>query len=172
MITLTEAHSNYFRAHEQLAKLKLDFDKKQSELNAEIIRNQNIIKLASVSIDTLKVQLAETILYATKYTGEGDQPSCVSDAIKQFSTGKPIREEYSDLWVTTFSTKNYDRWSSQRCDCSYYSCPRHGWINFEIGLKREFRDSKRTHSDLTPDEIEAVVYYLTNLVNIQKIKNN
>jgi hypothetical protein len=170
MITLTEAHSNCFRACEQLAKLRADFDIKQNELNAEIIRNQNIIKLAGESINHQKVQLAETIINVTKCTGEGEQKSCVEDAIKQFATGKPIREIYSDLWHTTFSTKNYDRWSSQRCDSSYGCCPRHGYINFEIGLKREFRDSKRTYSDLTPEEIESVIYYLTNLANIQKVK--
>lgn len=170
MLTLTEAHSNYFCAREKLAKLRADFDIKQNEPNAEIIRNENIIKLADKSIDCQKVQLAETIIYATKYTGEGDQPSCISDAIKQFSTGKPVREIYSDLWCTTFSTKNYDRWGSQRCDSSYGCGPRHGYINFEIGLARNFRDSKRAYFDLTPEEIKAVIYYLTNLATIQKVK--
>jgi hypothetical protein len=169
-ITLTQAYANYHSACKSLADLRAEFDKKQNELNAEIVRNQNIINLAENSLDYQKVQIAETIIYASKYTGEGDQKSCITDAIKQFVSGEPIRKEYQDLWIGFFGTKNYDRWSSQRSDHSYYCKPRHGYTNFEIGLTRPFRDSKRAHSDLTLEEIEAVVYYLTNLENIQKFK--
>jgi hypothetical protein len=162
--TLTQAYANYHSACKSLADLRAEFDEKQNVLNAEIIRNQNIVNLAENSLDYQKVQIAEGIINVGKYTGAGSQKSCVTDAIKQFATGKPI-SNYVDLWRVFFGTKNYECYSSQRSDHEYGYGPRHGSTNFFVGIVTD-----KKQSELTQEEIEAVVYYLTNLENIQKTK--
>jgi hypothetical protein len=170
MKTLTQAYKDLHESSEKLTALRKEFAAQEKLLLASISSNQALISLTESQVDIAKTQLAETIIYVSKYTGVGDQKSCIDDAIKQFATGKPNSEEYSNLWKTTLSTKNYDSWSSQRSDHAYGYGPRHGSINFSVGLTQVFRDSKRKYVDLTPEEIEAVIYYLTNVKKIQEIK--
>lgn len=165
MKTLTEAYKDYHEATEKLLILRKEFLSEEARLKGIISENDRLICLARDSIDYVKVQLAETIISVSKYTGEGEQGSCVVDAIKQFSLGKPL--QYKDLWKEYFGTKDYDRWSSQRSDHTYGYGPRHGSTNFMIGIRT---DKKQV--DLTADEVEAVIYYLTNLKNIQGTKRN
>ena len=160
MKTLTEAFKDYHEANDELARLRKEFLSKEEELKGKISENSHLIELSHSLIDIGKVQLAETIIYVTKYTGDGEQGGCIVDAIKQFSLGKPL--EYKNLWKEFFGTKDYDRWSSQRSDHTYGYGPRHGSTNFKVAI----RTSKK-QSDLTPEEVEAVIYYLTNIKNIQ-----
>lgn len=147
-------------AHERAAKAEGE------RLRSEIAKRAAVLNLAEDGIDHEKVALARTVIYATDYSrGGSDRDGCVRDAIKQLSTGKPVREHYGDLWRVFFGTKNYGGWRGQRCDCEYGYGPRHGSICFEIGITSEAR--KRGQASLTPEEVEAAIYFLINLERIQ-----
>lgn len=163
MKTLTEAYQTLNQTGDELISLETHYKKEFSRLTNIRDEARSLINLAGQSIDITKVQLAETIIAVNKYTGEGEQNSCVADAIRQFSSGQPLK--YNDLWKTYFGTKNYDQWSSQRSDHEYGYGPRHGSTNFSISVR-----TKKKQNELTPDEVEAVIYYLTNLSNIQAVK--
>jgi hypothetical protein len=166
MNKLTTAAKEYHELCAQLASF-LDGAKREEERLREEIRLRNeVLKLSEAGVDFEKVALAETVLYATSYKhGGNDRASCVADAIKQLSTGTPVRQFYGDLWRVYFGTKNYDRWSGQREDHEYGCGPRHGSTCFQIGLTSETR--ARDPKTLTPEETEAAIYYLLNLERVQ-----
>lgn len=137
-----------------------------SRLKEEIRKRREVLNFAQDGIDHAKVALAKSIIEVRgQYSrGGADRASCVSDAIKQVATGKPLGA-YVDLLRQFFGTKNYDRWIGQRCDCEYGYGPRHGSIVFAIGFTAAVR--KREPFELTDDEAEAAIYYLVNLERIQ-----
>ena len=138
----------------------------EKRLREEIRKRETILSMAEGGVDADKVTVARTVVYATDYSRGGeDRNSVRQDAIKQFATGEPVRKYYGDLWKFFFGTKNYDRWVGQRSDCEYGYGPKHGSTCFEIGITKETREREQT--DLTPDEIEAVIYFLVNLDRIQ-----
>lgn len=157
--------------HELNAALAVHIDnakREEARLREEIRQRRSILEMSAAGIDFDKVALAKTILTVrgTYADGGADRASVVSDAVKQLATGKPVREHYGDLWRVFFGTKSYDRWYGQRCDCEYGYGPSYGSIIFDVGLTDAVRQS-RTHADLTSDEIEACIYYLTNLERVQ-----
>jgi len=82
----------------------------------------------------------------------------LQDAIDDIATAKgAMRREY-------FGLKDYDRWDHQRCDCEYGYGPRHGNIVFMVGLT----DDARSHPGLTLQERDDAIWYLRNLVRIQR----
>lgn len=141
----------------------------EERLRNEIRKRQEILKLTEAGIDFEKVKLARTVIYAGDYSQGGtDRASCVSDAIKQLSTGMKVG--CSGLWYEYFGTKNYDRWNGQRSDHSYGYGPRHGSICFAIGLNHEVRG--RDPKVLTDEETEAAIYFLLNLERIQAVEKD
>ena len=140
----------------------------EARLRGEIRHRAEILDMSASGIDLEKVALAKTIVYVrgTYARGGDERASVIADAVKQLATGAPIRAVYGDLWRVAFGTKSYDRWHGQRTDCEYGLGPRHGSIIFQVGLVEGVRNN-RTHSDLTPEEIEAAIYYLTNLERVQ-----
>lgn len=142
--------------------------RRETELRESIRQRANVLSSSAEGIELAKVELAKTIIYANgSYSRAGeDRASVIADAIRQLSTGTPVRAVYGDLWHRYFGTKNYDRWSGQRSDHPYFMGPGHGSIVFEVGLTEDVRKN-RTHADLTPEEIEAAIYYLLNLERVQ-----
>jgi len=142
--------------------------REEAALREEIRKRREILDMSAAGIDLEKVKLAKTILdiLGTYAKGGDDRASVKADAIKQLATGVPVREIYGDLWRVAFGTKSYDRWHGQRCDCEYGMGPRHGSLIFQIGLRGSVRDARK-HSDLTADEIEAAIYFITNIERIQ-----
>jgi len=115
-------------------------------------------------IDDSKVLLAENVIYVHgNYEKAGeDRIGCREDALSDIlQGGKKIKTEY-------FGTKNYAHWHGQRSDHSYGCGPKHGSINFQIGLIQPIRERDGL---LTEEEIEAAVYYLRNLKRIQAAKD-
>ncbi len=112
--------------------------------------------------DLDKIKKAESVMCVTKYSGEGDQPSCIQDMIKWLSGVKTGCNQ--DPPRVYYGTKNYDGWSSQRCDCEWGYGPRHGSINFRVGLNRNL------NRELTDEEKCACIYYLENVKQIQLAK--
>ena len=165
-MSLTTTTREYFELLDQLKKHKSDAQAEGERLTREIQKRKAVMNMEERGFDSEKVALAQTIILVSEYSQGGeDRQSVVNDAIRQFASGEPVQSPYVDLWYTRFATKNYDRWRGQRSDCGYGMCPRHGSICFSIGVLEEVR--KRPQSSLTADEVEAVVYYLTNLGRIQ-----
>lgn len=161
--TASEMHSlsAELKAHQEAAATE------EKRLRSEITKRQTVLSLASEGIDYQKVAFAKTIIgvMGEYERGGKERASVLSDAIRQLSTGDPIRLHYGDLWCVQFGTKNYDQWSGQRCDCEYGMGPMHGSLVFGVGLLPDIR--KRDPKALTPEETEAAIYYLVNLERIQ-----
>lgn len=168
-MTLTTAAQEMYQLRQQLEQHLADAKKGEDELRRQIRERANILASAEHGLDLEKIALAKTVIYvrgAYERAGE-DRASVINDAIKQLATGEPVRQVYGDLWQRYFGTKNYDRWSGQRSDHPYFMGPGHGSICFEVGIVESVRD-KRKQSDLTADEIEAAIYYLTNIPRVQE----
>jgi hypothetical protein len=110
------------------------------------------------------IALAETVLSVrgNYERAGGESAGAVRDAITDLADNGGAR-----LADRTFGVKDYDRWTGQRCDCSYGCGPRHGSVTFDIGLNEEVRRRVREGAGLTEDETEAAIYYLANLKEIQ-----
>lgn len=142
--------------------------RREAQLREEIRERANVLSSSAEGIDIAKITLAKTVIYVKgsfAKAGE-DRASVVADAVKQLSTGEPIREVYGDLWLRYFGTKSYDRWHGQRSDHPYWMGPGHGSIIFEVGLVEAIRKDRK-HADLTAEEIDAAIYYLINLERVQ-----
>ena len=163
------------RAAREMYQLRAELDahieaakQREAELRGRIRERANVLSSAAEGIDIEKVKLAKTIVYVRGFyenAGE-DRASVIHDAIRQFATGEPVRQVYGDLWERYFGTKNYDRWSGQRSDHPYFMGPGHGSICFEVGILESVRKG-RAQKTLTPEEVEAVIYYLTNIQRVQ-----
>ena len=167
--TLTDAASKMHRLRAELAAHNLAAKKHADDLQREIRANTLILENATEGLDSDKISIAQSVLVirGSFERGGTDRASVVADAIKQLATGEPIRPTYGDLWRVFFGTKNYDGWSGQRSDAEYGYGPKHGSIVFSVGLTREVRG--RAPQALTPNEVEAAIYYLTNIQRIQQV---
>lgn len=166
---LTTAAKEMHQLRKDLAAHIEDAKKRDAALREQIRVRATVLSSAVEGLDMEKITLAKTVVYvrgAYERAGE-DRASVISDAIKQLATGEPNRAVYGDLWHRYFGTKNYDRWSGQRSDHEYMCAPRHGSICFAVGLTDEVRDT-RQQGDLTAAEVEAAIYYLTNIQRVQE----
>jgi hypothetical protein len=73
------------------------------------------------------------------------------------------------LWREYVGTKDYADWHGQYVDTPYGMSPTYGYVIFAIGLNQSIRDH-RACGNLTPEEIEACLYYLGALELIQASK--
>lgn len=163
---LTQAARQVFELQAALAAHLKASEAEASRIKGEIREAQKVLEYSTDGIDLAKVSLAKTIVFASKYADGGkERASCVADAIKQFATGA-AEGDYKDLWRYYFGTKSYDGWHGQREDHAYGYGPRHGSTIFRIGVNDGVRENRK-QSDLTDEEVEAVIYYLTNLERIQ-----
>lgn len=167
-MNLTTAAKELHGLRTELSQHLDDATKREKHLRGEIQARLNVLESAADGIDHDKVALAKTVLSIRGTYAEGgeDRKSVIADAIKQLSTGEPVRVHYGDLWQYYFGTKSYDRWYGQRSDHPYHMGPGHGSIIFSVELTDRVRKNL-THADLTADEIEAAIYYLMNLERVQ-----
>lgn len=120
-------------------------------------------------LDSEKVCLAETVISVRgdvfqavhgQYSDQdrsGVRAKAVSDAMAIIADGgEKLRCEY-------IGVKNYEHFGDQREDHRYGMGPRHGSIVFSISLRVRDRELKT-------DEIEAALYYLNALPEIQKAR--
>lgn len=155
------------------AQVIRDHESQLKHLRSEISKRQRILTNTELGLDNDKISLAETVLevFGNYRPDYGDSASCVRDAIQQLATGVPIRRVYGDLWRVFFGVKDYAHWSGQRDDCTYGCGPRHGSTVFSVGLSKAKRTAFCTDgTGLTPEEIEAAIYYLINLQRIQEAR--
>ncbi len=166
-MTLTEAAQKLHQLRADLAAHETAAKKRSEEIKQEIRAKALILENATEGLDAGKIATAQSVLrvYGFYERGGDDRASVISDAIKQLATGEPVRPVYGDLWRVQFATKNYDRWQGQRSDHEYGYGPKHGSIVFSVGFTDEVR--KRDPQVLTPEEVEAAIYYLTNIQRVQ-----
>jgi len=87
-----------------------------------------------------------------------ERVNLLQSAIDDIATAKDaMRREY-------FGLKNYEHWSHQRSDHEYGYGPRHGSTVFMVGLTKD----ARSRSGLTLQERDDAIWYLRNLVQIQR----
>lgn len=165
---LTTAAQEMYQLRKDLEQHIASAKSREDELRSQIKQRANVLASAEQGLDLEKIGLGKTIVYANgSYDRAGeDRASVIHDAIKQLATGDPVRQFYGDLWSHYFGTKNYDRWSGQRSDHEYGYGPGHGSIVFRVGIADSVRKT-RTQADLTAEEIEAAIYYLTNIKRVQ-----
>lgn len=162
---LTESYVALHAAQQSLKSLDDEYNANRTAIRERIFKIRQSINESVSGLDSDQIALAETVLRVHgSYASAGeDRASALHDAIKELSLhggGK--------LWEQHFSTKNYDRWHGQRSDHGYGYGPKHGSLIFSIGLLDETRN--RDPQALTPEEVEAAVYYLTHLSRIQDAK--
>lgn len=167
-MTLTEAARKMHELRAELAAHESAAKDKTEELKREIRANALILENATEGLDAEKIATAQNVLrvYGSYERGGADRGSVIADAIKQIATGEPVRQTYGDLWRVAFGTKNYAGWQGQRSDHEYGYGPRHGSTVFSVGFTDAVR--KRDPQALTPEEVEAAIYYLTNIERIQR----
>ncbi len=165
---LTTAAQEMYQLRKDLEQHIASAKAREDELRGQIKQRANVLASAEQGLDLEKVRLAKTVVYVNgSYDRAGDdRASVIHDAIRQLATGEPVREVYGDLWQRYFGTKSYDRWHGQRSDHPYFMGPGHGSIIFEVGLVKSVRET-RTQADLTAEEVEAAIYYLTNIKRVQ-----
>lgn len=158
------------RRQEIAAQIKTETERHTQELGKLLIELQNtneLIAQNAAGLDNERIQLAEDCIKVTgwEYVGlkhdRGDLDGCIQDAINDISKGvDKMRREY-------FGCKNYEGFFLQRADCEYGYKPTHGGTAFSIGLGNHGRgrDIDRDRQ-FTPQELDAMIYYLTNLLPI------
>jgi hypothetical protein len=166
---LTTAAQEMYQLRKDLEAHLAASKKREDELRAKIKQKANILASAVEGIDPDKINLAKTVVYirGTYEGGGADRNSVIYDAIKQLATGHPLNGVYGDLWTQYFGTKNYSQWNGQRSDHPYGLGPAHGSTCFAVGLVEDVRKSRK-QADLTAHEIEAAIYYLTNIQRVQE----
>jgi|GEM_PF-976900 len=171
-MSLTKAAREMSDLKVQLREHRERAASEEKRILGDITKRAKVLIAEERGLDLNKIGLAETIIFVDgSYDKAGkDRQSVIDDAIKSLSTGKPIRPIYGDLWNYYFGTKHYDAWHGQRSDHGYGFGPRHGNTIFRVGVVSDVR-KERNQQDLTPEEIEAAIYYLVNIQSIQDTKN-
>ena len=127
---------------------------------AEVFKAQQNI-LAGVNADTAR--RAEALLQVGGLYAEAgdDRDHAVQKAIDQLLIGGGA------LMTDYVGTKNFAHWRGQFIACGYGLGPKHGSTCFSIGLQPQVRQRKQRPA-LTPAEVDACLYYLHNLAQIQE----
>lgn len=165
--SLTDAVQRQLALQTELKALKEETADRIKALEAQIVACQRFREFSGEGLDQEKIALAQTVVsvFGRYEDGGKDRDSVLSDAIRQFATGAPVRQRYGDLWHVYFGTKNYADWRGQREDHDYGYGPRHGATVFAIRLRDEVR--KAPQYNLTAEQIEACIYFLTNLPRVE-----
>jgi hypothetical protein len=142
---------------------------REGELRQSIRSVQREIDLASAGIDKAQIDLAKMVIFVRgsfERAGE-DRESVVADALYQIATNS-VPAGRQSLDQENYGTKDYDRWSGQRCDCEPFMGPRHGSIVFQVGITDALR-RRGGVAAMTDDEREAAAYLLSRLELAQAI---
>lgn len=108
------------------------------------------------------ILLAEHIIYVSgDFASAGDEKNwAVNKAIAELTAGGGL------LFREYVGTKNYAHWHGQGASHPYGYGPKHGSMIFSIGLHAPVR--ARIEKKISDEEASAAIYYLRNLVEIQK----
>lgn len=134
-------------------KLINEFEQKNENLNTEIANLERLKKMGLNNIDLNKISIAETILEfrnGFKRKHEKVIKIAINDVVKNF---EQMRKDY-------FGIKDYSGFVGQEVQCHYNYGPKHGYVVFSIGIKKDVRQK-----EFTDEEKDACVYYLNHLLD-------
>ena len=166
MTSLTELHKEAARLTAQIKAEEEARDKTLKDLTAQRRACREAISMAGSALDLEKIALAEQVMYVRgSFKDAGDERHfAVKQAVYMLSS-----DDGRFLWREYVGTKSYDMWHGQYIDAPYGMGPTHGHVIFAIGLNDSIR-KQREAGMLTPEEIEACLYYLGALELIQSAK--
>jgi len=155
----TTAQGAVNAAHDHMAAVRKRHEEEMEAAQAEInIAVENLNHLKAGTSPEVRL-LAEHVIAVRgpNNCGVGEGNSALQDAIRDLLNGAEIlRDRY-------IGTKTYEGFVGQRADHEYRFGPKHGRIIFAIELQPVVRQRLGEGGELTPEEIEAAVQYLTNL---------
>ena len=138
----------------KLAEEERNHARAMGSIRNEIQEQEFNLSCLSGGLDPERIAAGKAIVEVKGEPTTAERERVVADAcIEIAARGGKLATYY-------FGTKNYARWSDQRTDCNYGMGPRHGTIGFSVGLTRENRGRDVV---LSPDQIDAALYYLHNL---------
>jgi hypothetical protein len=139
---------------QELACLKKLYEEQKKEIEDRIKELSDKEKVVSEGLDLEKIELGKKVLYihGNPYQRCQDTKSDGSNTLAKLAIAdildgcRHLRKEY-------FGQKRYEGYH-QRSDHSYGYGPSHGSIVEEVGLRNR-------EKELSDEEVEAAVYYLT-----------
>lgn len=167
MATLTEIISARLASEKELTKLTEEYRAARDRLTEAIAFCKEQEAILGSGLDLEKINLGRKILriqgdpYGITDGCSGKDNTIAEEAVRDIMDGcRKLRTEY-------FGNKRYGRYY-QRNDCRYGWGPSCGGIVDRIGL-RNWQDDFR---ELTPEEVEAAIYYIRNYNQIKNISND
>ena len=154
MASISKIIKERLALEDELKAMTESFERRKKELTQQISQHKEQEQIVSSDLDLDKVEAGRKILYVhgNPYGESDDVLLDLSNTIAKCAIAdildgcKHLRAEY-------FGNKRYEGYY-QRCDCNYGFGPSHGRIVDSI----ELRNPKM---ELTEDDVEAAVYYLT-----------
>lgn len=138
----------------ELKAMTESFERRKKELTQQISQHKEQEQIVSSGLDLEKIELGKKVLYVygNPYERCQDTKSDGSNTLAKLAIAdildgcKHLRKEY-------FGQKRYEGYH-QRSDHPYGFGPSHGSIVEEVGLRNR-------EKELSDEEVEAAVYYLT-----------
>ena len=146
-----------------------DYVKESDQRRAELLRDlrdlRSQLNMREANLDQGLIDMAQqTIFVSGVFDRAGDdRDKARSKARQELASGGGL------LWQEYIGTKSYDRWHGQLIRCLYGYSPTHGSPILRIGIVDRLR-TERPNRILSESEIEASIYYLTHISDIQNAK--
>lgn len=156
---MTQAHAQLERARHLLADVRERHEKELKGAIWELEEAERTLAHARAGTSPDVKLHAEHVI---QVSGEencrvGEGASVIRDAISDLVAGGKA------LVDTQRSTKTYEGFVGQREDHKYGFGPRHGSIIFSVGLNEPVRKRLWQGGELTAEEIESAITFLSNL---------
>lgn len=136
---------------------KADHKKRLEALEGEleIVEAERKHALAGTDPDTLR--LAQHVVYVRGRLEDNYNQWVVDTAVSDIAAGAPrLATEY-------IGVKNYAQFRHQDCSGPYHTGPKHGTVVFSVGLTEKARKRLADGGELTAEEKDAAIKYLSNL---------
>lgn len=125
-------------------------------------------------LDAAKIERGRAVIYVhgkvTEVRHPSDRFGTRADGVRAAAVENARRDIAAGgdaLLLRYRGVKNYEAFGDQGADCEYGMRPRHGDIVFEVGMVGSARARVRGGEPLTPEEIDAALYLLTALPQIE-----
>lgn len=163
MTTLTNLISAIAAKEAEHSDYVKESDQRRAELLRELRHLRSLLNMRESNLDQGLIDLAQqTIFVSGVFDRAGDdRGKALSMARQELASGGGL------LWREYVGTKSYDRWHGQLIECQYGYSPTHGSPILRIGIVKRLLE-ERPDRKLSESEIEASIYYLTHISDIQK----
>jgi hypothetical protein len=139
---------------EILEKERLRHACEMERLQTELLSVRAECNMILQNLDVERMRRGEKLIGVTGDPNTENRKHVVREAIVEISKGGGrLKEVY-------LGTKNYAHFIDQPTESAYGFVPKHGHVVFRIGLRGP-------REQLSPNEIEDAIYYLSNLEKLQ-----